>query len=284
MLQLLLHAHRPLITNRPRELLPMSADGSILPSIQMITDSSTQKALDSEEALCTFDEHTAMKAIGGDSASTYGEITPSGFQVLGKRLRLGPDDTFVDCGSGLGSVVEQAAYDFGVAQAIGVEYAQSRHALAQRRLLEQPLDADTASRIRLLQGDCADEVSWAPGGELSGCTCAYICNLLFDDALNARLKRCVETCEPIERVAVFKPWQGGLVGFGEPDVLRCQTSWAADPTEVFGVEMGDGGTLVYVYERRSSLLPSWWSGEIEGMIIALAGVMVFSAIAGDAGA
>ena len=32
----------------------------------------------------------------------------------------------------------------------------------------------------------------------------YMCNLLFDEALNARLKRCVESCGSIERLAVFK--------------------------------------------------------------------------------
>lgn len=267
-------AHRPLLVHRP-----MAAHLS-LHLIGMTYDNMQARDAEIMEAEITLEEHTALKAIGGDLASTYGELTPSGFQTLAKRLRLGPDDVFVDCGSGLGQLVIQAASEYGVRQAIGVEYAQTRHDAALRRLRTRASGAEAARRVRLLRGDCAVEESWAPGGDFSDCTCAYMCNMLFDEALNARLKRCVESCGSIERVAVFKPWPGGLKGFGEPYEVRCETSWA-EPLQVFGVEINGGSSRVYVYERRSQALPSWWSGEMEGFLIALVIAFVASAVAGD---
>ena len=58
---------------------------------------------------CTRAEHEAMTSIGGGFASKYGEITERGFRSLAERIRLGPDDVFVDCGSGLGLSVSQAS-------------------------------------------------------------------------------------------------------------------------------------------------------------------------------
>ena len=117
---------------------------------------------------CTRAEHEAMTSIGGGFASKYGEITERGFRSLAERIRLGPDDVFVDCGSGLGLSVSQAAREFGVRRAYGVEFSASRHGLAVERLAaDAAADAsgrDLASRVRLIQGDCADESLWAEGG------------------------------------------------------------------------------------------------------------------------
>jgi hypothetical protein len=122
-------------------------------------------------------------------------------------------------------------------------------------------DADAASRVRLLQGDCADVAQWAAGGALSECTCAYLDNLLFDAALNARLKERLESCASMQRVAAHLQWPNGLDGFGDPVEVRCETSWSANSAQ---------GSPVYVYERDSSSKPSWLTGELEGALIALA--------------
>jgi hypothetical protein len=229
-----------------------------------------------EAATCTADERAAMAAIGGSGAGTYGEITSRGFARLAERLRLRPDDVFVDCGSGLGMVVEQAARDYSVRRSYGVEYAGSRHAAALARLAERGASGDGSgaidTSIRLIEGDCAEESQWASGGELSSCSCVYMCNVLFDDALNARLKRCVESCSAVRCVAAFRPWPSGLDGFGEPSMVQCETSWSSEtaPRRVLGLELDAYGTSpVYVYERRAALLPSWWSGEIEGLLIVI---------------
>ena len=161
-----------------------------------------------------------MKAVGGDFASTYGEITERGFTTLAERLRLGTEDVFVDCGSGRGLTVTQAARDFGVRRSYGVEFATSRHLIAVARLESNAVDEDTARRATLLQGDCADAELWA-GGALSKCTCVYASNMLFDANLNARLKRCVEGCVSVRCVAAYKPFDEGLYGFGEPYEVLC---------------------------------------------------------------
>ena len=224
------------------------------------------------------EERAALTAIGGTTAATYGEITAHGFAQLSKRLRLGPGDTFVDCGSGVGRVVEQAARNCGADRSYGVEFAGSRHAAAVARLGQHAAYGGAAAGpIRLLQGDCADESLWADGGELSACTCAYSCNILFDDALNARLKRCFEQCAPMRRVAVFRPWVDGLDGFSDPTTVQCETSWSADTPgrSVLGVElMASGTSTVYVYERRASFLPAWWSDQLDGALIGLGIVLV----------
>ena len=115
--------------------------------------------------------------------------------------------------------------------------------------------------VVFLQGDCAEAARWTEGGDFSACTCAYANNKLFDEALNARLKVCLEQCASLRSVAAFTPWREGLAGFGEPEEVRCETSWSpASP--------------VYVYERRNTLLPAWWSGEVEGAFVTLMLVMV----------
>ena len=75
----------------------------------------------------TQEEDEAMKAIGGDQAYVYGELTTLGMRALSARLDLCADDFFLDAGSGLGKIVFQAAREFHVRRSIGVEMAQSRH-------------------------------------------------------------------------------------------------------------------------------------------------------------
>ena len=64
--------------------------------------------------------------------------------------------------------MSQAAREFGVRRAYGVEFSASRHGLAVERLAADAAAAASgralASRVRLIQGDCADESLWAEGG------------------------------------------------------------------------------------------------------------------------
>lgn len=218
-----------------------------------------------------------MKAIGGEFANVYGEITDQGFTTLAERLRLGVEDVFVDCGSGQGSVVLQAASEFNVRRSIGVEFASSRHSRAVARLACSDPASDLASRVSLINGDAADEARWAAGGELHSCTCAYICNLLFDETLNARLKQCVEGCPSIRTVALFSPWPEGIEGFAAPYEILCETTWAPLQSTFVRQAPGDafvpeGGSTVYVYERlglQDLLLQRATSREVNAVVVAL---------------
>jgi len=236
-----------------------------------------QPAVASPVCKYTDEELVAMKAIGGDFANVYGEITERGFAVLAERMRMGPDDVFVDCGSGQGSVVMQAVRENGVRHSLVVEYAASRHSRAVARLACEEATSDIASCVSLIHGDCADLRRWTAGGELSSCTCAYTCNLLFDEALNARLKQCIEECPSIRCVAAYQLWPGGLVGFSEPYEVCCETSWSPlRSTFVFDASLdclvAEGGSTVYVYERRSFFdlfLQRATSREVNVVVVAL---------------
>ena len=134
---------------------------------------------------------------------------------------------------------------------------------------------DIASRVSLIQGDCADAERWAEGGELSACSCLYTCNLLFDEALNARLKQCVESCATIRRVAAYQPWPEGLDGFAAPYEVLCDTSWAPLRSKLTFDDVSrdwvaEGGTTVYIYERGGpSLLQRVTSPAVNFVVLAL---------------
>jgi hypothetical protein len=240
---------------------------------------------DDDDVLLTEEERAQLRAAGGDLAGTYGEITAKGFAELGKRLRLGPDDVFVDVGSGFGAVAVQAARDFGVRQSYGVEYAASRHNKAVANLARGGVSEGDSSRVRLIQADATQPNLWTENGELSSSTCVYTCNKLFNEELNNRLRQRLESCPTIQRIAAFTPWPEGLDGFDEPCEILCETTWS-QPRLLFGQDIG-GGSPVYIYQRRSGLLPkaaAWWTGELEGMAIVVAVVAVSSILAGGTAA
>ena len=203
------------------------------------------------DGMCTSTTEDAdIEAIGGAFAATYGEISQRGFQTLGEAISLGSDDIYADCGSGLGRTVVQAAREFGALRAVGVEFAPSRHRLALDNLRREELSKDVAARVRLVQGDCADELLWQTS--LSETTVVFASNLLFDAALNDRLRRRLEACASIRCVACLTQWPDGLAGFDEAYEVRCETSWSVGLTgfdHQAGAVQPRGGSPVYVYER-----------------------------------
>ena len=85
-------------------------------------------------------------------------------------------------------------------------------------------------RFDYCQGDCAEWSLWADGGELSACTCACSCNMLFDDALNARLKRCFKNVRLHgARLAMFFGHQvDGLDDISDPTTVQCRPAMVMD--------------------------------------------------------
>ena len=76
-------------------------------------------------------EEDDLQRVGGLGAHNYGDITRLGFRTLGARIELCAEDVFMDCGSGTGRTVLQAARDFGVQSVIGIELSMRRHRIAQ---------------------------------------------------------------------------------------------------------------------------------------------------------
>ena len=197
-------------------------------------------------------EEAEIEAVGGAEASTYGEVTPLGFRTMATRLGLGAADTFADLGSGLGRCVLQAASEFHVHRAIGVEMALSRHSLAEE-LLEGASSSAAAERVTFVHGDCADEAVWQD--HLADVSAVYVSNLLFDDALNARLARRLEAAASVRAVASLRPFEGGNAALGggfteeTPRDLLVETSWRAPEELQQAGTLAPSGSLVYVYRR-----------------------------------
>ena len=111
-----------------------------------------------------------------------------------------------------------------------------------------------------------------------------MCNLLFDAALNARIKRCLESRPSIRCVAALRDadWPDGLEGFAEPYEVRCDTSWSPiRPKLTWDAATGtwepEGGSTLYIYERREpTLLQRATSREVILVVSALTLVRVIS--------
>ena len=159
----------------------------------------------------------AIAAVGGPSAATYGEITSEGFADLCRdhRIKLSKMDVFADLGSGMGRCVVQAAQDFGVQRACGVEMALSRHHSAVASLSRG--STEVASRVQFFQGDCVEPLLWEPAGApLRGVTVLYVASLLFSKQLMARLaQRIVEGAaggtHQLRAVATLKRFRRGAL-------------------------------------------------------------------------
>lgn len=192
-------------------------------------------------------EEEAIEAIGGPEAATYGEVTPIGMRAMAKRLGIDAADFFVDLGSGLGRAVLQVASEFGVRKSAGIEYAPSRHALAEEALLAVG-DANVAARVFFVCGDCADEAVWRD--HLRDATVVFASNLLFGDDLNERTALRLEASEAVRVVATLKPFVRPLQGFTEelpPEMV--ETSWRAPEEVLQAGPTAQAGSLVYVYRR-----------------------------------
>ena len=174
-----------------------------------------------QSAVSKRDEAELARA-GGAEASTYGEATRLGFRRVCKRLGLSADDTFIDCGSGTGRLVIQAANEFGVRRAIGVELSRQRHSMALG-LLTSSSGRGAKPRTAFYCEDFAASHLWtaaaaispggssaaAEGGEadgaLVGATVVFTYCIMFDESLMARLARCIEACPTVRSPARLEP-------------------------------------------------------------------------------
>ena len=149
----------------------------------------------------------------GPGAHSYGELTPLGFRNLCKRIALYADDVFVDAGSGLGRIVLQAAKEYGVKRALGVEYLVGRHAIAAAAAAREPY-----LPVRFVCDDCAARRLWtepaaepaakgkaekdaaADDGAFVGASVVFACSLMFSTELMGRFARCIEACPTVRCV------------------------------------------------------------------------------------
>ena len=208
-------------------------------------------------------EQHELGVIGGPNSSTYGEITSQGFEALAQRLRLGPDDNFVDLGSGLGRCTMQAASRVGVRHACGIEYVGSRHraAVAALTLSSRAM----SSRVTYLQGDCADASFWhGDDAPLAGATVLYVSSLLFSTKLMARLaKRISEHCSPGDGVHADSSGLASSVGLTANSSMNspCASS-SMDAEPAHRMRFTRGGSCARL--RAVATLKRWKRGALAG--------------------
>ena len=189
------------------------------------------------------EEAELLQAASGPSGSTYGEITPYGFRTLMGACGLSASDSFVDLGSGAGAAVLQAAADFGVRHAVGVELAPSRHAVA---IAERASAAeDVRARTSFVEGDIGDAST--AGRVLEDASVVWLSNLLFGAELMERVASLIESAPAVRVVAVLKPVERGLRGFAQDNLpVLCQMSWTK-PSD--GVHPPEPGHPCVIYRR-----------------------------------
>ena len=154
------------------------------------------------------------------SSATYGEIMPSATVRMVDALRLGPDDTFVDLGSGVGKVVVTAALCSNVGRSVGVELALDRH--RQATGVVEAAEADGSlqpGRVELRNEDILRT-------DLSSATVLYTCSTAFPYAFTERLARRVTKLGRRVRFVTLQELDNDLPGFALEQVLRLDMSWA----------------------------------------------------------
>jgi Histone methylation protein DOT1 len=87
------------------------------------------KGLFSDDEFEDLEECNDVRFGGGSSEHQYGRILPDAADCFFRLMELSRDDSFVDLGSGIGSLVLQAAYTIGCPSR-GIEIVKGRHEAA----------------------------------------------------------------------------------------------------------------------------------------------------------
>ena len=162
------------------------------------------------------------RSSGGLRSQTYGEVTASGFStIFSDEFFLTSDDTFVDLGSGAGKLVMQAASEYGVARAVGIELSPSRH--EQAVALRASASPEVSSRMQFICGDAVGDVA---AEVLASATAVWVANLCFDEPLQRRLLERLQECPSICRIAALSPFPETPKGFERCGAsILAETSW-----------------------------------------------------------
>lgn len=178
-----------------------------------------------DETLAAMHQHVSL---------TYGEILCRGFQALTKQVPspLHENDVFVDCGSGLGKLLLQAALLTPARQIIGIEIephfaAISRGAIARLQMDCAPiLDGKSVS---LIQGSFFDN-------QITNATVMFSCSLCFSEAMTYALGCWMSKHPNLRAVWSLKPLSSLLGQFHFVCTVEVECTWDT--------------AIVYIYERR----------------------------------
>lgn len=167
------------------------------------------------------------------SSSLYGEITYASIQKLIAYLGLGPDDVFVDLGSGVGKVVMQVVMNSSVKKAIGVELSAARYASAMD-VSEKAVEQGLIERGRY-EWRNEDIVHT----DLSEATVIYTCSTAFPAGFMEDLTNKIATHDRGLVVSLQSLPEHPRLNFVEE--LKLDMSWA-QKTGVHVYRLSPGGT------------------------------------------
>lgn len=152
----------------------------------------------------------SIDASGGDQA--YGELTVRGVREVARLLQPGPDDCFIDLGSGAGRAVLQAALEWPCSRAIGVELSEIRHRVGEDALARAP--PHLRARAVLLKDDMLT------CSAVESATLVYCASLLFDDAFMARLAERLAAIPRVRVIATLTRFPPEALGDGFVEDVR----------------------------------------------------------------
>ena len=137
---------------------------------------------------------------GSAKAVNYGEVLLSSWATVLLHVGLGPDDVFLDLGSGRGLLVLYTQLSCGVRRSIGVELSRERHAIATRALaLLRTRDPRAAAATEFRNEDMR-------ATDLSEATCVFLMNADLPHKLVAAVwERLLQRERPCVVLTLYAP-------------------------------------------------------------------------------
>ena len=174
------------------------------------------------------DDVQKIRTIGGPKADIYGEMTERGLRQFMMAVSATKDDIFLDLGSGKGSLVIQAAQEFGQ-KSMGIELSTIRHEEALENLQFANTNSNRPNDVLFFCGDAAGEdAQHLLSTKLP--TIVWCSNLLFDQTLQERLAHTICTHGTnVRAVASLKAFPNGIPGMQlQKFTTSIEMSWTAN--------------------------------------------------------
>ena len=155
-------------------------------------------------------------------AKTYGELTLKGLKQLLRNTQT-KNKTFIDLGSGKGSVIINVANNYPqVKEIIGIELDSERHRIAQERIKKE-VSKRNQKKIKLINGDILKDLNY------SNCDLVYISNLCFNQEINDKISQKLNNELP-SKSKVFTSKDLSNINFSKKKNLTVKQSWSPDST------------------------------------------------------
>jgi hypothetical protein len=194
--------------------------------------------------------------IGHDRQYTYGEVTHLGGRQLAAQFQLGvdrngPQQVFVDVGSGVGKLVVQMLLDNpGLHRSVGVELSLDRHHVAQAAWAAAVKSGDVhhfRPRTSTTSSERSDEVEFiasdvlSPDLDLRQATHLYAAGLCFPPAVLQALSLMLNDRSRFPRLQV-------VASLKQLHELSMAKGWQQSPP--FEVQVTWGRANVWLYRRN----------------------------------